>query len=50
MNKTNYKLEDESNPMSVNWEYKKKYRDKDPVLNAEAYFYDYKMIERRQRE
>lgn len=28
-------------------EYKKKYRDNDPVLNPEAYFYDYKMIERR---
>lgn len=29
------------------WEYKKKYRDKNPVLNPEAYFYDFKNIERR---
>ena len=35
--------------MAVTWEYKKKYRDRDPVLNEEAYFYDHKLLERRQR-
>ena len=49
MNRENYKYVDESNPFFPLWEYKKKYRDKDPVLNPEAYFYDYKMIERRQK-
>jgi hypothetical protein len=33
--------------MTVEWEYKKKYRDKDPELNPEAYLYDYKYIERK---
>jgi hypothetical protein len=50
MNKENYKYVDNSNPSFPTWEYKKKYRDRDPVLNSEAYFYDYKMIERRQRQ
>lgn len=36
--------------MAPIWEYKKKYRDKDPLMNPEAYFYDYHMIERRQRQ
>ena len=35
--------------MAATWEYKKKYRDKDPLLNPEADFYDDKMIERKQR-
>lgn len=47
MNKQKYKFLDENNPMAPIWEYKKKYRDMDPVLSPEAYFYDYKMIERR---
>jgi hypothetical protein len=47
INKQNYKYEDEKNSMAPIWEYKKKYRDKDPVLNPEAYFYDYKNIDRR---
>jgi hypothetical protein len=50
MNKGNYKYEDEENSMTPIWEYKKKYRDKDPIINPEAYFYDYKNIERRQRQ
>lgn len=50
MNTQNYKYIDEKNPSFPIWEYKKKYRDRDPVLNAEAYFYDYKQIERRQRQ
>lgn len=49
-NKQNYKFEDKNQPAFPTWEYKKKYRDMDPVLNPEAYFYDYNMIERRQRQ
>lgn len=41
MNKSDYKYIDEKNPSFPTWEYKKKYRDRDPVLNAEAFFYDY---------
>lgn len=40
-NPADYKYIDEKNPAFPIWEYKKKYRDRDPVLNAEAYFYDY---------
>lgn len=50
MNVQNYKYNDEKNPSFPIWEYKKKYRDRDPVLNPEAYFYDYKQIERRQKQ
>lgn len=48
MNKQNYQYADRVSNMGQMWEYKKKYRDKDPVLNPEAYFYDYKNLERRQ--
>ncbi len=47
MNKQNYKFEDKNNLFYEVHEYKKKYRDRDPPLNPEAAFYDYKMIERR---
>ena len=50
MNPTDYKHIDEKNPSFPIWEYKKKYRDRDPVLNPEAYFYDYNQIERRQKQ
>ena len=50
MNVTDYKYIDEKNPAFPIWEYKKKYRDRDPVLSPEAYFYDYNQIERRQRQ
>jgi hypothetical protein len=41
MNKQKYKYDDEDSSLFPTWEYKKKYRDRDPVLNAEAFFYDY---------
>lgn len=47
INKQNYKFEDKDDTTFPIWEYKKKYRDRDPTLNPEAYFYDYKLIERR---
>ncbi len=47
MNTTDYKYVDEKNPSFPIWEYKKKYRDRDPVISAESYFYDYNQIERR---
>lgn len=50
MNKKNYKYVDEENPSFPIWEYKKKYRDSDPVMAAESYFYDFKQIERRQKQ
>jgi len=50
MNRQDYKYVDEKNQSFPIWEYKKKYRDRDPVLNAEAYFYDYNQIQRRQRQ
>lgn len=50
MNTQNYKYVDEKNPSFPIWEYKKKYRERDPVINAEAYFYDYNQIERRQKQ
>lgn len=51
MNKVAYKLtpDPDTNPTGEIWEYKKKYADKDPVLNPEAYLYDYNLLERRQR-
>jgi ribosomal protein S18 len=50
MNTQDYKYVDEKNPAFPIWEYKKKYRDRDPVISAESYFYDYNQIERRQRQ
>lgn len=50
MNVTDYKYIDDKNPSFPIWEYKKKYRDRDPVLNPEAYFYDFNQIERRQKQ
>ena len=50
MNKQGYKYVDEKNPAFPIWEYKKKYRDNDPVLSAEGYFYDFNQIDRRQRQ
>ena len=47
MNTTDYKYVYDNNPSFPTWEYKKKYRDRDPVISAEAYFYDYNQIERR---
>jgi hypothetical protein len=41
MNKVDYKYVDEKNSTFPIWEYKKKYRDRDPVISAESYFYDY---------
>lgn len=41
MNPQAYKHVKEEEPAFPIWEYKKKYRDRDPVLNPEAYFYDY---------
>ena len=49
-NRVKYKYKDENNPFFEVWEYKKKYRDKDPVLNEEAYLYDYNLLKRRQRQ
>ena len=50
MNKQKYKFAKDDSSLFPTWEYKKKYRDRDPVLNAEAYFYDHNMIERRTRQ
>ena len=50
MNKVDYKYFPEDPPNAILWEYKKKYRDKTPVLNEEAQFYNYKMVERRERQ
>jgi hypothetical protein len=45
MNKKKFKFEDDS--VSPLWEYKKKYRDNDPLLNSESYFYDHRNYEKR---
>lgn len=50
MNKKNYKLEDTNNLFYHVHEYKKKYRDTTPMLGPEAYLYDYKLLDRRQRQ
>jgi hypothetical protein len=50
MNKQNYKYEDKNNIFFHVNEFKKKYRDKDPALNPEAYFYDLNFVERRKRQ
>lgn len=47
MNKQNYKFEDHNDINYEVNEYKKKYRDRSPALNPEAYFYDYNLQERR---
>jgi hypothetical protein len=48
MNRANYKYDDDK--LNPNFEYKKKYRDKNPLLSEEAYFYDYKNMDRRERQ
>ncbi len=49
-NKENFQMDTKhTHPMGPVWEYKKKYREKTPMLNEQAYFYDYKLIERRQK-
>ena len=51
LNRENYKYDqDEKHPAAPIWEYKKKYRDRDPMISPEAYFYDYQQIERRERQ
>ena len=37
----NYKYMDYEDALAPTWEYKKKYRDKDPMLSAEAAFSGY---------
>lgn len=54
MNKVDYRIDSingiETRKIdAMTWEYKKKYRDKTPMLNEESYFFDYKHSERRQR-
>lgn len=44
-----YKYTTDDPPMGALWEYKKKYRDKNPDMIPDAYAYDYKMIERKER-
>ena len=50
MNRQNYKFEGKDNIFFHVNEYKKKYRDRDPTLNPEAYFYDYNLVDRRKRQ
>ena len=48
MNRQNYKLADDRG-QSPTWEYKKKYRDNSPILDASAYFADHNSTQRRKR-
>jgi hypothetical protein len=44
----NLKLVDDS-PMQPIWEYKKKYRDRDPVLRSEDHFASHNFVEKQER-
>jgi hypothetical protein len=48
MNRQNYQLYNDENQQPM-WEYKKKYRDKSPLLNSDAYFAESNGPERRKR-
>lgn len=48
MNRQNYQLRDEEGEAPT-WEYKKKYRDKSPVISPDAYFAGHNTTERRRR-
>jgi len=47
--KRNYKLGEYDDPTAPTWEYKKKYRDKDPLYNPEAMYARENVIGRSQR-
>ena len=49
MNRQNFKYDQRNDSMFANDEYRKKYRDTDPVMHAENYFSNYNLIEKRQR-
>jgi ribosomal protein S18 len=49
-NKRNYKFDErEDNALAPTWEYKKKYRDKDPLYDPEAEYAGHNVIGRSQR-
>jgi len=45
MGKQKYKYADDSVSQPV-WDYKKKYRDKDPLLKSEAYYAGHEIVSR----
>lgn len=47
--RANLKMVDEDDITEKSWEYKKKYRDRDPLLQAEHHFADYNFMEKQQR-
>lgn len=50
VNKRNYKFDErENNALAPTWEYKKKYRDKDPLYDPEAEYAGHNVIGRSQR-
>lgn len=49
MNRLNYQVRDWDDGMGANWEYKKKYRDNTPIIEADAYFADSNVTQRRKR-
>ncbi len=50
MNRQNYKYNHPEESLFPTHEYKKKYKDNDPVMFAESNFYDYNLIERRNKQ
>ena len=50
MNKKAYKYGDMDSSIAPIFEYKKKYRIKDPILSSDAYYYDYKQTEKRLKD
>ena len=49
MPKQDYKYEDENNLIALKNEYKKKYRDKNPLVSAEAYFAGHDVVNRNEK-
>ena len=49
MNKQDYRLRDWDDGEGPNWEYKKKYRDRTPLIEPDAYFSGANVTERRQK-
>lgn len=48
--KLNYQMSNQENTLEPIWEYKKKYRDKTPMLTEEAYFAGHNRTTRQERQ
>ena len=47
---SNFKFEDTDDPESPNWEYKKKYREKNPLVTPDSYYAQGNIIEKQNKQ